>query len=53
MSYIPAIYSTFFGIGAATIPVPLGAGTSRIRTEPDLPVILDGIVWAFAILFPQ
>jgi len=43
-SPIPANYKTFFGAGAATKPVPLGAGTNLILTEPHFPVTLHGTV---------
>ena len=35
---MPAIVSNFFGTGADTIPVPLGAGIRRTRTDPHFPV---------------
>lgn len=43
-SYIPANYMTFFETGAATIPVPLGAGAILIDTDPPLPEHLHGTV---------
>jgi len=43
-SSIPASCNNFFGTRAATIPVPLGAGTRRTLTEPHLPVTLVGTV---------
>ena len=41
---IPANCKSFLGVGAATIPVPRGAGTRRHITEPHLPVTLPGTV---------
>jgi len=42
-SPIPANYNTFLEAGAATKPVPLGAGINLILTDPDFPVTLTGI----------
>jgi len=50
---IPANCKIFFEAGAATKPVPLGAGISLILTDPDFPVTFIGTVWALPILFPQ
>lgn len=44
---------TFLGVRAATIPVPLGAGTNLTLTEPHFPVTLHGTVWTEPILLPQ
>jgi hypothetical protein len=44
---------TFFEVMAATIPVPLGAGTNLTLTDPSFPVTLHGTVCGWAILFPQ
>jgi len=52
-SYIPANYNTFFGAPAATIPVPLGAGTNLTLHEPHLPVTFTGTVCGLPILLPQ
>ena len=52
-SPIPANYKTFLEVGEATNPVPLGAGTNLIWTEPHFPWILVGTVWALPIIFPQ
>jgi len=52
-SWIPAMVRTFLGVLAATIPVPLGAGTNLTDTDPHFPVILVGTVWGSPILFPQ
>lgn len=37
--------SNFLGTGADTIPVPLGAGMRRTRTDPHLPLSyeIDGL----------
>jgi hypothetical protein len=48
-----AIISWFLGTGAETMPVPLGAGMSRISTEPQLLVTLPGTMWGLPIFFPQ
>ena len=37
-SSTPAIWRSFLGTGADTIPVPLGAGMRRTSTDPHLPV---------------
>merc|ERR1719153_2198441 len=52
-SSIPAIWSSFLGTGADTIPVPRGAGISLTQMEPHFPVTLQGTVCGFPILFPQ
>ena len=49
----PANWIIFFDTGAATIPVPLGAGTSLTLTDPHFPVTLHGTVCAFPILLPH
>merc|ERR1719470_435393 len=52
-SSIPAIWSSFLGTGAETMPVPRGAGISLTQIEPHLPVTLQGTVWGLPILVPQ
>merc|ERR1712051_125202 len=52
-SSIPAIWRSFLGTGADTIPVPRGAGISLTQMLPHLPVTLQGTVWGFPSLVPQ
>lgn len=49
---MPAICSTFFGVRAATMPAPRGAGIRRTSTLPHSPVSLVGTVCTLPILFP-
>lgn len=48
-----AIWSSFFGTGANTMPVPRRAGMRRTRSGPHLPKILQGTVWGLPILLLQ
>merc|ERR1719335_178208 len=52
-SATPANASIFFVAGAPTTPVPRGAGTRRMRTEPHLPWTFIATVWGRPILLPQ
>lgn len=52
-SWIPASWSRRLDAGAATIPVPRGAGMSRHMTEPTFPLTFDGTVWGSWRAAPQ
>merc|ERR1719337_178765 len=52
-SSIPAIWSSFLGTGAETMPVPRGAGINLTQMLPHLPVTLQGTVWGLPSLVPQ
>ena len=52
-SCTPARDSIFLVAGAATRPVPRGAGMSRTRTDPQWPVSLLDTVWGAPTLLPQ
>lgn len=45
--------SSFLPAGELTSPVPRGAGMSRTRTDPHLPVTLQGMVWGSPLIRPQ
>ena len=47
MSSIPAIVRSFLGTGAATIPVPLGAGINRTVQDPHFPVTYEFVVHVY------
>merc|ERR1719223_1935324 len=52
-SATPANESIFFIVGEPTTPLPRGAGTKRIRTEPLLPASFIGTVCGAPMRFPQ
>lgn len=52
-SSIPASWSSRLDAGAATIPVPRGAGMRRHMTDPTFPLTFDGTVWGSPRAAPQ
>lgn len=52
-SSTPASCSNLFDAGAATMPVPRGAGMRRHMTEPTLPLTFEGTVWGSPRAAPQ
>merc|ERR1719230_2046666 len=52
-SATPANESIFFMVGDPTTPLPRGAGTKRILTDPHLPEHFMGTVWGKPMRLPQ